>query len=278
MTAPTQPDPQLGTRMLAEALDISDPADLLARHAPDSTPGVLAPLVVHTALTLDDLNERLVRAAASAAEDLRRIAHGQDAHLVGSTGILHSDGPQINVLAARRGQEVGHLERLVNAYQHSLASSTDRATAPRRAEELTSQQTARPDQSAARHRTSAPVRVSTAQFTTLEAIARGGVMLRESSVVRGMFVTAPDRVRISRATVDALLGKELADRDTSTSLYQGQRLTLTAQGEAVLAEGRRQTSPRAEAARRRTTTTAVAAPDSGAAAPATAARPHGRAR
>jgi hypothetical protein len=204
---------------------------------------------------------------------LHRATRGQGAHLVGSSGILQGNGTQIDVLAARRGQEIDHLERLLSAYQRSLASSPGGTATPQRTDELASQQTALPDQPADRRRASGPVRVSNAQFAALEAIARGGVMVRESSVVRGMFVTAPNRVRISRATVDALLGKELADRDTSTSLYQGQRLTLSAQGEAVLAEGNRQTSPRAEAARRRSTTTSVAAPDPGAAAPATATRP-----
>ncbi|MEW2403485.1 hypothetical protein [Streptomyces sp. NPDC046862] len=245
----------LGTRMLVDALGIDNPVALIDRHPEDTVPGVLAPLVAHAALLVDQLDQRLAEAAATAIEDLRHMVDGQDRHGAVGNGVLDATGPAIDVLAARRRQEIGHLERLLNVYQRHLNDSNGHTHAPKHADALTSQQTPRS--------ASGPVRVSPAQVKALEAVARGGVMLRESSLARGTFVTAPNGVRISRATVDALLSKKLADRDTGTSLYQGQRLSLTAQGETFLAEWHRHSSPRAEAARARTTAppipTAVAA-------------------
>ncbi|MFF8990856.1 hypothetical protein ACF09H_13090 [Streptomyces sp. NPDC014983] len=257
---PTSAELTLGTRMLVDALDIDNPVALIDRHPEDTILGVLAPLVAHAALLVDQLDQRLVGAAATAIEDLRQVAAGQDPHTAVGNGTLNATGPTIDVLAARRRQEIGHLERLLNVYQRHLNGSDGHTPAPKHAAALTSQQTARS--------VSEPIRVSPAQVKALEAIARGGVMLRESSLARGTFVTAPNGARISRATVDALLSKKLADRDAGTSLYQGQRLSLTAQGETFLAEWHRRSSPRAEAARARTTApaipTAVAATDTAA--------------
>ncbi|MCC9707117.1 hypothetical protein E4N62_18675 [Streptomyces sp. MNU76] len=246
---PTSAEITLGTRILVDALGIDNPIALIDRHPEDTIPGVLAPLVAHAALLVDQLDQRLVEAAATAIEYLRHVADGQDPHAVVGNGTLNATGPTIDVLAARRRQEIGHLERLLNVYQRHLNGSDGHSHAPKHAAALTSQQTAR---SAA-----GPIRVSPAQVKALEAVARGGVMLRESSLARGTFVTSPNGARISRTTVDALLSKKLADQDTSTSLYQGQRLSLTAQGETVLAEWHRRASPRAEAARARTTAPAI---------------------
>lgn len=246
---PTSAEVTLGTRILADALGIDNPIALIDRHPQDTIPGVLAPLVAHAALLVDQLDQRLVESTATAIEDLRHVAAGQDPHAAVGNGTLNATGPTIAVLAARRRQEIGHLERLLNVYQRHLNRSDGHTHAPQHADTLTHQQTA--------CSASGPIRVSPAQVKALEAVARGGVMLRESSLARGTFVTSPNGVRISRATVDALLSKKLADRDTSSSLYQGQRLSLTAQGETVLAEWHRRASPRAEAARARTTAQAI---------------------
>ncbi|MFF7393215.1 hypothetical protein ACFZAE_32850 [Streptomyces scabiei] len=269
---PTSTELILGTRMLVDALDIDNPVALIDRHPEDTILGVLAPLVAHAALLVDQLDQRLVEAAATAIEELRHIAGGHDRHSAFGSGVLNATSSTIDVLAVRRRQEIGHLNRLLNVYERHLNASDGHTPAPKHAAALTSQHTARS--------ASGPIRVSPAQVKALEAVARGGVMLRESSLARGTFVTAPNGARISRATVDALLSKKLADRDSGTSLYQGQRLSLTAQGETVLAEWHRRASPRAEAARARTTApatpTAVAATEP-AAQPA-AAPAHRRSR
>lgn len=241
MSGGSVPDPYAGTRILAAALNVEDPADLLALHPPDSVPGVLAPLLAHAVLTTDELDQQLVRVASSAAQDLLRMAEGRVPHITGRNGLLNATGAQIDVLAARRGQEIDHLERLMTAYSKSLAASPD----GHRAEQRTSERTA--------HRPTAPTRVSLAQVKAMEVIAQGGVRLCDSGLAAGPFVSAPRGAHTSRPTVDALIARKLVTRDTSTSLFVGQSLSLTAQGEAFLADVHARTSPRAEAARSRTT-------------------------
>lgn len=68
---PTSAEVTLGTRMLVDAVGIDNPVDLIDRHPEDTIPGVLAPLVAHAALLVDQLDQRLAEAAATAIEDLR---------------------------------------------------------------------------------------------------------------------------------------------------------------------------------------------------------------
>ncbi|MDT3395320.1 hypothetical protein RKE29_01420 [Streptomyces sp. B1866] len=263
MSSPAVPDPRFGTRTLTAALGLDSAEELLARHPADSVPGVLARLLVHAALTTDDLDERLGRAAASAAEDLRRFTGGRHSDLHALPRLAASD---VDILAARRSQATDHLRRLLTTYQNALITADGNSPAPVRAEELA------PRQVAARH--SRAVRLSAAQVAALEEIARGGVALQEIRVGRGRFVVSPRGARLYPATVDALVDKGLADRDRSTSLFRGQRLALTEQGERALAEHRRRTPARAEAARARTTTPTSTLPPS-ALAPAPQPTPAG---
>ncbi|MDH6439406.1 DNA-binding MarR family transcriptional regulator [Streptomyces sp. SAI-144] len=88
-------------------------------------------------------------------------------------------------------------------------------------------------------RAAAPPLTST-QYDALRALALSGGRLYESSQ-RGLGVTrvaADDGTRISIATFRALNKRGLVDWDTSTSLFQGQKITVTEHGRRVLAKQR----------------------------------------
>lgn len=81
-----------------------------------------------------------------------------------------------------------------------------------------------------------------AQFDALKSLARGGGRLYESSQ-RGLSVTrvsTDDGTRVSIATFRALAKRGLVDRDTSTSLFRGQKITVTDEGHRALAKPRPQ--------------------------------------
>ncbi|MFJ2021544.1 hypothetical protein [Streptomyces nodosus] len=81
-----------------------------------------------------------------------------------------------------------------------------------------------------------------AQFDALKSLARGGGRLFES-IQRGLGVTriaTDDGTRISIATFRALAKRGLVDRDTSTSLFRGQKITVTDEGHRALARPRPQ--------------------------------------
>jgi DNA-binding MarR family transcriptional regulator len=88
-------------------------------------------------------------------------------------------------------------------------------------------------------RAAGPV-LTSAQYDALTALALSGGRLYESSQ-RGLGVTrvaADDGTRISIATFRALNKRGLVDWDTSTSLFHGQKITVTEHGQQALAKQR----------------------------------------
>ncbi|WP_326731792.1 hypothetical protein [Streptomyces phaeochromogenes] len=78
-----------------------------------------------------------------------------------------------------------------------------------------------------------------AQYDALTALAGGGKLYESST--RGLGVTrvaTQDGNRVSIATYRALAKRRLVSADTSTSLFQGQRITVTAEGQRALAQPR----------------------------------------
>ncbi|MGW2056221.1 hypothetical protein ACWCOZ_20295 [Streptomyces sp. NPDC001840] len=88
-----------------------------------------------------------------------------------------------------------------------------------------------------------------AQFTALQEIQRGTVVLRERTLNTSWYISG-SQVRISIPTLRAMESRKWIRRDTSTSLYRGQAVSLTQQGEAAL-EAARTAGPRVSAALRR---------------------------
>ncbi|SEC12788.1 hypothetical protein [Streptomyces sp. 2314.4] len=111
--------PGLGTRLVADALGIDHPADLLARHNFLSPHGQMAALIVDTAWKVDDLDHKIVQTSRSAYRELQAIERG-----VGST-VLGTIGADINILAERRGQSTDHLKALTGAYRRSVPQAED---------------------------------------------------------------------------------------------------------------------------------------------------------
>ncbi|WP_187280421.1 hypothetical protein [Streptomyces sp. IB2014 016-6] len=87
--------------------------------------------------------------------------------------------------------------------------------------------------------------LSPAQYDALQALSAGEGKLYES-LQRGMGVTrvaTHDGTRISIATYRALAKRGLVTADTSTSLFHGQKITVTDHGQQALAQGRPAATP-----------------------------------
>ncbi|MFI9026337.1 hypothetical protein [Streptomyces sp. NPDC053560] len=79
-------------------------------------------------------------------------------------------------------------------------------------------------------------KVTPAQKRTLQAIKTAGVRLQQFRTSGSVCVeTAPGHDRPRRDMVEHAIDQKWAQRDTSTSLYRGQAVTLTPLGEAILA-------------------------------------------
>ncbi|WP_225847295.1 hypothetical protein [Streptomyces sp. HPF1205] len=77
--------------------------------------------------------------------------------------------------------------------------------------------------------------LTVAQTNALRAIAAGGVTMRDTGHMGNMRITAGSGVRITLSTYEALRRLGLVDRDTSTSLYNGQKLYATEAGRTAAA-------------------------------------------
>ncbi|WP_239157979.1 hypothetical protein [Streptomyces sp. SID13726] len=114
-----------------------------------------------------------------------------------------------------------------------------------------------PDRTAASAEQRSVPALTLTQYDALKSLADGGRLYE--SATRGMGVTrvATDNgTRISIATYRALNNRGLVTADNSTSLYHGQKITVTEQGRRAL-DGPRPRAPLAAAAATAATTTAA---------------------
>lgn len=211
----------LGSATLRDALGVKDLHDL----KPDPAQVQVARDLVKSAHRLDHVHNQLVQLAASASQDLQRIAEGADDPLTATHGALGSTALSIELLAARRAELLRQLPSLIDAYRRLAAATAPGAdaTADRRS-------AARPTASRA-----TLIRLSDAQKTALVAIGRGEARIYESlrGSKRTVICSGPEH--ILPATVHTLAKHKLVLWDTGTSLYTGQRLSLTPAGERLRA-------------------------------------------
>ncbi|MFE0772213.1 hypothetical protein [Streptomyces sp. NPDC058861] len=88
------------------------------RSSQSAPVAALAWLIREAADLLDGIQEQLESRAGYAVGQLTRIAEGRDQYRHGATdGVLQLAGLQVEMLAARRGDAVRHLNALCTAYQ-----------------------------------------------------------------------------------------------------------------------------------------------------------------
>uniref|UniRef100_A0AAU2ABZ8 Uncharacterized protein n=1 Tax=Streptomyces sp. NBC_00093 TaxID=2975649 RepID=A0AAU2ABZ8_9ACTN len=131
------------------------------------------------------------------------------------------------------------------AHQLDLSASGCRYVAHGITENLSSVQDSK---AASAQQTTGPTLTLT-QYDALKALASGGRLYESSQ--RGMGVTrvaSDDGTRVSIATYRALAKHGLVTADTRTSLYHGQKITVTENGHRALTQPRPWAEPRTTAA------------------------------
>jgi hypothetical protein len=266
-TPPGQEKP--GTGLVTEILETA-PDDLAATTPGDGPLQALAHLITVTAADADQLHHDLVGKARHAFQVLNSLALGIAAEEA-DTGVLHSTGTDIDLLTARYLTTRDHLLTLTYTYQRLRDTAENPTPAPAPAPVV--QQQATVTNTAPQQRRTRPAAPTAAQLTAMQALQRGGVQLYETRIGNARIDTGTASVRISQSTFRALETKGWASRDYSTSLYRGQTLSLTPEGERVLAASQAQ-QPRVRAALARSTdTTPDPAPEPPDAAPPTSVQP-----
>ncbi|WP_240678044.1 hypothetical protein [Streptomyces griseoviridis] len=154
------------------------------------------------------------------------------------------------VRTARHAEAIPRMTRHLDDAAHQLDRSA--TGCHYLAHGITEDLASRQDHTAASAQQTTGLALTAAQYDALKSLLEGG-RLHESSQ-RGLGVTrvaTDDGTRVSIATYRALAKRGLVTADTSTSLYHGQKITVTEDGHRAL------TQPRHRAA---LTTAAATAP------------------
>lgn len=181
----------------------------------------------------------VLSAASLASSDL---ASALSANLYEGTSFPGHPADDAAVRTTRQAEAIPKMTRYLAdaAHQLDLSATGCRYLADGITRALAATRTAAPSA----RRTTEPA-LTGAQFAALQSLARGGGRLYESSH-RGLGVTrvaTDDGARVSIATFRVLAKRGLVHRDTSTSLFHGQEITITAQGRHALAQPRPHAAP-----------------------------------
>lgn len=250
---PHDPAQRPGAHLVAADLGVDDPWDLSDSHPPHDPREIVGRLVATTAREVDDLHGQLTRTAQSAIEILEPLSRGEHASMQGPYGVLRATGPAIELLVARRGAAYEHLTRAVSAYQDLLPEPAASPDPPGRVQNLDSADEQQPD------RDDDWAIAGDRQLVALRTVEQGGLRLCRTGIGDDPYLSegSGERPTVYSETVERMLADGLLAKDTSTSPYDGQLLSLTPDGRAALrAAG---TSP--SDARLRGATAAVGARD-----------------
>ncbi|NEA75437.1 hypothetical protein C8250_015505 [Streptomyces sp. So13.3] len=239
---PHDPSEKPGAHLVAETFGVEDPWALSDGHPLCDPLDVVGRMVAEAARNVDQLHAELTQAARSAIELLKPLARGEGADMRGWDGLLRTRGPQIELLVARRGAAYEHLRLALSTYQRLLPEPNAALQAPARGQEhATKQKQGRDDDWTLE---------GGRQLAALEAVEAGGLRFHQSPIYGDIWLGdgSGRRPKVLVETTERLLADGLLAKDTSTSSYRpGQLLSLTAQGEAALQEGR-SAAPRVSAA------------------------------
>jgi hypothetical protein len=227
---PHDPTKRPGAHLVAAELNIDNPADLVEHYPPRDPLGAMGWMVAAAADEVDALHATLTDRARLAITILEPVSRGSHDNMHGSYGVLADLGPQMELLATRRGAAYAHLHRAVSVYQRLLPDTVEAVSAglDRERERAAEQAPGHDDDWAL---------AGDRQIEALRAVARGGLRLKQSALSEqdrylsdGTGVLVPVWAR----TVERMLTDGLLDVDNSTKATQGQLLSLTPLGQEAL--------------------------------------------
>ncbi|MGC4998488.1 large ATP-binding protein [Streptomyces sp. DT195] len=221
-----------GEHLVAETLGVSDVSTLNITHRPDEPLYRAATRVIEAAYDLDRRHDHVTDAGKDALRLVETVARGDlhGAHV--SYALLRTAVPELGDVLAQQNRAYTQLVESLSAYQRLLpgagAARQSDAAAPDRAEVTRDSQSPSP----------AEPTPSSEQLQVLEEIKHRRVWLKERVVRAGLRIaTDAGSRRIDLVTVLTMHEAGWVERDTSTTLRSGQRLTLTHLGEDVFRAG-----------------------------------------
>ncbi|MFD4025403.1 large ATP-binding protein [Streptomyces sp. NPDC058576] len=219
-------------------------------HGPEEPLHQAATRVIEAAAALDERHESVLNAVQRAQRLLEGTGRGDVGRAQVSYALLRTALPDLGEGLAQQDRAYSQLVESLSAYRRLLSSPEP----PQHA----SNKSHGPGQKTRPHRDDDWAVAGERGLVALEAVAAGGVRFRRNAIGEDPYISREKAQRQDPAifpqTVQRLVADGLLHQDITENVHRpGQLLSLTAQGEAALCDGRVTTS-RVSAALGRTTT------------------------
>ncbi|MFC8225150.1 large ATP-binding protein [Streptomyces sp. NPDC057287] len=206
--------------------------------------------VIEAAAALDERHESVLHAVQRAERLHKGIGRSEVGRAQVSYALLRTALPELGGVLAQQDRAYSQLVESLSAYRRHLSSPEPAQRAINKSQGQ--DQKTRPD------RDDDWAVAGERGLVALEAVAAGGVRFGRNAIGEDPYISRERAQRQDPAvfpqTVQRLVADGLLHQDTTENVYRpGQLLSLTAQGEAALRDGRATTS-RVSAALGRTTT------------------------
>ncbi|MEU9496381.1 large ATP-binding protein [Streptomyces sp. NPDC048215] len=233
-------------------------------HGPEEPLHQAATRVIEAAAALDERHESVLDAVQRAQRLLEGIGRGEVGRAKVSYALLRTALPELGDVLAQQDRAYSQLAESLSDYRR-LRSSPEPA---QRATDKSHGQ----GQQMRPHRDDDWAVAGERGLVALEAVAAGGVHFRRNAIGEDPYISREKAQRQDPAvwpqTVQRLVADGLLHQDITENVYRpGQLLSLTAQGEAALRDGRSTTSRVSAALGRTTTRNTSGAPSDPAAVP-----------
>ncbi|RPK83286.1 hypothetical protein EES45_07270 [Streptomyces sp. ADI97-07] len=246
---PYDADTHPGPYLVVEVLGVGDVSVHALAHGPEEPLHQAAARVIEAAAALDERHESVLDAVQRAQRLLEGIGRGEVGRAQVSYALLRTALPDLGDGLAQQDRAYSQLVESLSACRRLLSSPEPDQHASNKSHGPGQKRPHRDDDWAV---------AGERGLAALEAVAAGGVRFRRNAIGEDPYISREETQRQDLAvfpqTVQRLVADGLLHRDTTENVYRpGQLLSLTAQREAALRDGRATTS-RVSAALGRTTT------------------------
>ncbi|MHC3463756.1 large ATP-binding protein [Streptomyces flavovirens] len=219
-------------------------------HGPEEPLHQAAARVIEAAAALDEQHESVLDAVQRAQRLLEGTGRGEVGRAQVSYALLRTALPDLGDGLAQQDRAYSQLVESLSAYRRLLSSPP--------AQHASNKSHGQGQKARAPHRDDDWAVAGERGLVALEAVAAGGVRFRRNAIGEDPYISREKAQwqdpAVFPQTVQRLVADGLLHQDITENVYRpGQLLSLTAQGEAALRDGRATTS-RVSAALGRTTT------------------------
>ncbi|WP_282689317.1 MULTISPECIES: large ATP-binding protein [unclassified Streptomyces] len=261
---PFNADTHPGPYLVVEVLGVGDVSVPALAPGPGEPLHQAATRVIEAAAALDERHESVLDAVRRSQRLLEGAGRGEVGRAQVSYALLRTALPDLGDGLAQQDRAYSQLVESLSAYRRLLSSPP--------AQQASNKSHGQGQKTRPPHRDDDWAVAGERGLVALEAVAAGGVRFRRNAIGEDPYISREKAQwqdpAVFPQTVQRLVVDGLLHQDITENVYRpGQLLSLTAQGEAALRDGRATTSRVSAALGRTTTRTTSGAPSDPAAVP-----------